>query len=218
MGDFQDSTIKHHDHVLLEQPLLRLPYELLRNNFRSAHFAVEKENAAIKGLLKDAATACLNGRSSPPDVARSLDDMLARARALKRSLATCAEDEARLLRQSAARIDYMDDLYSMGTYDDVKYEGWSRKRLDRLLIDYLLRRGYGESAEALAEEKGVRDLVDVDTFLAMNRIRDSLRQGSVQEALAWCAQNKKELRKMEVSPRISSQPYNTRRTFSFQIF
>lgn len=87
----------------------------------------------------------------------------------------------------------------MQSLDDVKYEEWSRTRLDRLLVDYLLRHGYKESAEALAREKGIGELVDVETFVQMSRIRESLRNGRVNEALAWCNENKKELRRMEVS-------------------
>jgi len=86
----------------------------------------------------------------------------------------------------------------MQSLDDVKYEEWSRTRLDRLLVDYLLRYGYKESATALAREKGIEELVDVETFVQMSRIRESLRNGRVTEALAWCNENKKELRRMEV--------------------
>jgi len=86
----------------------------------------------------------------------------------------------------------------MHSLDDVKYEEWSRTRLDRLLVDYLLRYGYKESATELAKEKNIQDLVDVETFVQMSRIRESLRNGRVTEALAWCNENKKELRKLEV--------------------
>ena len=87
----------------------------------------------------------------------------------------------------------------MHSLDDVKYEGWSRTRLDRLLVDYLLRYGYKESATALAKEKNIQDLVDVETFIQMSKIRENLRNGRVTEALVWCNENKKELRKLEVS-------------------
>jgi macrophage erythroblast attacher len=38
----------------------------------------------------------------------------------------------------------------------------------------------------------------VETFVQMSRIRESLQNGEVKEALAWCAENKKDLRRMEV--------------------
>jgi len=198
MADHEHMAIKHSDHILLDQPLLRLPYELLRNNFRSAHFAVEKESTGIKTSLKDATTGCFNGKSSQDDLVRNLDDMIAQAKALKRKLAACAEEENRLLNQERARITHVEDLYSINSFDDVKYESWSRTRLDRLMVDFMLRSGCGNSAAALAEERGIQELADVETLVSMNRIRESLKKGSVQEALVWCSQNKKELRKMDV--------------------
>jgi macrophage erythroblast attacher len=124
--------------------------------------------------------------------------MLARMRGLKRKLEGCAEEETRLQQQSQSRVRHLGELYTMQSLDDVKYEQWSRIRLDRLLVDYLLRYGYKESATALAREKNINDLVDVETFVQMSRIRESLRNGRVTEALSWCNENKKELRRMEV--------------------
>ena len=130
---------------------------------------------------------------------KNLDTMIARMRGIKRKLATCADEEARLYRQVDARAAHLGELARMHTLDDVAYEGWSRRRLDRLLVDYLLRHGYNESAKALANERDMNDLVDIETFVAMSKIRDSLKAGSVKEALDWCTDNKKELRKMDVS-------------------
>ncbi len=120
-------------------------------------------------------------------------------RGLKRKLTTCAEEEKRILEHSQSRIKHLGELYTMQSLDDVKYEEWSRTRLDRLLVDYLLRNGYKYSATALAKEKGIEKLVDVETFVQMSRIRESLRAGKVTEALAWCTENKKELRRTGVS-------------------
>lgn len=120
-------------------------------------------------------------------------------RGVKRKLGAYADEESRLHTQTAARIQHLDELYTMHSIEDVKYEAWSRKRLDRLLADYLLRHGYNNSAKELASEKNMENLVDVDTFVGMSRIREALLNASVTEALAWCTENKKELRKMEVS-------------------
>ncbi|PQE32069.1 negative regulation of gluconeogenesis protein [Rutstroemia sp. NJR-2017a WRK4] len=180
-----------------DQPLLRLPLELLRKNFKVAHYHVEKESTAVKTVLRETTDASLNAHASPDDVLKNVDSMLARMRGLKRKLNACAEEETRLQQQSHSRIKHISSLYQMKSLEDVKYEEWSRTRLDRLLVDYLLRNGYKESATALAREKNIGQLVDVDTFVQMSRIRDSLYKGRVVEALAWCSENKKELRKME---------------------
>ncbi|KAI1393908.1 protein FYV10 [Hypoxylon trugodes] len=206
MSDLVASKLDHENHLLLDQPLLRLPIELLRKNFRSAHFEVEKDGTYVKNTLRETATGCVNGggrggQQAPQqaDVLRSLDAMIARARGVKRKLATFAEEEARLQQQEQARVAHLAELYSVHGVDDVAYDAWSRIRLDRLLVDYLLRRGYNESARALAVAKKIVPLVDLDTFEQMSRIRKSILNRSVTEALAWCTagDTKKELRKMD---------------------
>ncbi len=124
--------------------------------------------------------------------------MISRMRGLKRKLSAHADEEARLYRQVDARVAHLRELSDMHSVEDVKYETWSRRRLDRLMTDYLLRHGYNASAAALASERQMEDLVDTDTFVAMSKIRTSLEGGSVTEALAWCTENKKELRRMNV--------------------
>ncbi|KJZ72824.1 Protein fyv-10 [Hirsutella minnesotensis 3608] len=197
MADHEHATLKHSDHLLLDQPLLRLPNELLRKNFRSAHFVIEKDTSALKTLLKETATLAVSGRASHQDVLKNLDAMITRMRGVKRKLTSFADEESRLHMQTAARISHLDELYSIHTVEDVKYEAWSRRRLDRLLADYLLRHSFIHTASDLAREMKIHDLVDVDTFVNMTRIREALLRGSVAEALAWCTDNKKELRKME---------------------
>ncbi|KAI0013632.1 protein FYV10 [Xylariaceae sp. FL0662B] len=199
MGDNSASKIDHENHLLLDQPLLRLPLELLRKNLRHAHFEVEKDGTFVKNVLRETATGAVNGRTSQADVLRNLDVMIARMRGVKRKLAAFADEETRLHRHEEARVRHLAELCDMYSVDDVKYEGWSRTRLDRLMVDYLLRHGYNESARALAQEKGIELLVDVETFEQMSRIRKSLLNHSVTEALAWCmaGDTKKELRKMD---------------------
>ncbi|KAI2639896.1 protein FYV10 [Hypomontagnella submonticulosa] len=196
MGD--TSKLDHENHLLLDQPLLRLPIELLRKNFRSAHFEVEKDGTYVKNTLKETATGCVNGKASQADVLKNLDTMIARMRGVKRKLTAFADEETRLHRHEHARVRHLADLYAMYSVDDVKYDAWSRTRLDRLLVDYLLRHGYNESARALAKDKGIELLVDLDTFEQMSRIRKCILNRSVAEALQWCTagDTKKELRKM----------------------
>ncbi|KAI0168641.1 CTLH/CRA C-terminal to lish motif domain-containing protein [Pestalotiopsis sp. NC0098] len=199
MADSVTLKLDHENHLLLDQPLLRLPFELLRKNFRSAHFEVERDGTFIRNTLKETAQAAVSSPPPTEDVLRSIDSMLARARGVKRKLTGFAEEERRLYRHEAARVKHLSEIYSMQSFDDVKYETWSRTRLQRMLVDYLLRQGYGESARMLARDGRIEELVDVETFEQMARISSSLRNGSVTEALAWCTagDTKKELRKMD---------------------
>lgn len=106
--------------------------------------------------------------------------MLNKMRGVKRKLTAHAEEESRLHSQTAARIAHLDQLYHMNTVEDVQYEAWSRRRLDRLLADYLLRHGFNDSASELAAEKGMQALVDVETFASMSRIRGRCSTGALR--------------------------------------
>lgn len=108
------------------------------------------------------------------------------------------EEEKVLHQHSKKRIQHLKDLYEIPSLTDVKYDDWSKIRLNRLLVDYLLRSGYGESARALAREKGIEELVDLDVFVQCHQIEESLRRRSTQECLAWCAEHRPMMRKLSV--------------------
>lgn len=117
---------------------------------------------------------------------------------LKRKMETLHEEEKKIATQSQKRIQHIQDLYTIPSLADVKYEHWSRTRLNRLVADHMLRSGYLESARQLAEAKGIPDLVDLNVFVQCQRIADSLRRGETKEALQWCGENKVALKKLQV--------------------
>lgn len=124
--------------------------------------------------------------------------MISRVQGLKRKMESLHEEEKKLHTQSRKRISHLEDMHNIATLDEDAYDRWSVTRLDRLLIDYLLRSGYGESARQLAEVRDVEDLVDIDVFRQCWRIEESLKNGSTAECLAWCVDNKVTLKKQNV--------------------
>jgi macrophage erythroblast attacher len=150
--------------------------------------------------MKASATASSDPSQSAAAATTSLDQAITHLQTLKRKLSSLNTSSQDLARQSAARIQHMEELYQIPSLADVKYEEWSRIRLDRLLVDYLLRMGYTGSARQLAEEKGLEALVDLDEFEAVAKVERSLRvEKRVDAALAWCARNSTGLKKMNVS-------------------
>ena len=51
--------------------------------------------------------------------------------------------------------------------DDVDKKIWNKTRLDRMLVEYLLRQGYYETALGLAENAGVEDLTNTEVSYMM---------------------------------------------------
>ena len=183
-------------HPLQDQSLLRLPHELVRKNFKASQRAVEHTRDAVLASLRATANVALSGDASAEQSVASLDGLIARMQGLKRKLEGLHDEERAIHAASRRRIQHLQDLYDIPSLVDVKYDEWSRVRLNRLLVEYLLRVGYEDSARALAREKGIEELVDTDVFAQCNRVRASLEARRTAECLAWCADNKQALRKM----------------------
>lgn len=138
--------------------------------------------------------------------------MIARMEGLKRKLEAQRVEEAQLHHQTRRRIEHLADLHAAPSLTDARYAAWARVRLDRLLVDYLLRQGYGGSAAALARAAGVEELVDVDAFVRCGAVEASLLRGSLAECLAWCGDNRQALRKINVCGSLSlSAPFGLAR-------
>lgn len=195
MAESTSTQINAESHLLLDHPLLRLPHELLRKNFKSSQRAVERDRDYVVTNLKQTANASITGQAVPETLV-ALDGMISRMQGLKRKLEGLHENEMVVQQHSKKRIEHLRDLYEIPSLSDVKYDQWSRTRVNRLLVDYLLRSGYVESAKALAKGKDIEELVDTDVFVNCNRIKQSLRQRKTTDCLAWCAENKQALKKL----------------------
>ena len=201
MAELDTMKLDPEAHVMLDEPLIRLPHELLKNNLKIAQQkcdlakkrTTESLDRAVNGFFVD---------ERAPAVLTNIDQALNTLNTLKQRLTALNESNKSLIRKSDARISHLEELYGFRSLADVKYEEWSRIRLDRMLADNMLRQGFIESAKELAAEKHISDLVDVEIFEGVNRIEKSLRvDKKVDLALAWCADNKSNLKKLQVKNR-----------------
>ncbi|MCJ1225387.1 GID complex subunit containing RING finger motif [Toensbergia leucococca] len=140
MAEFTTTKLNAESHLLLDQPLLRLPHELARKNFKTVQKHFERERDVVLSSLKSTANASLAGQDSSQTL-NSLDGMINRMQGLKRKMESLHDEEKVLHQHSRKRIQHLQDLYDIPSLADVKYDEWSRIRLNRLLVDYLLRSG-----------------------------------------------------------------------------
>ncbi|KAI9714742.1 MAG: GID complex subunit containing RING finger motif [Bogoriella megaspora] len=191
MNEFVTTKLNADSHLLLDQPLLKVPSKLAQRTFKNAQRLVDHEQKHIVEKLKATASASLSGTSPLED----LDAMIVRMNTLKRKLETLQEEESSINQQTRKRLQHLQDLYDIPSLADVKYDEWSRVRLNRLLIDYLLRNGFVSTARQLAREKNVEELVDVDAFVQCHKIEARLRKGDLTQCLNWCSDNKQSLKR-----------------------
>ncbi|KAE8148219.1 CTLH/CRA C-terminal to lish motif domain-containing protein [Aspergillus avenaceus] len=194
-AELTSTKLNAENHLLLDQPLLRLPHELARRNFKSIQRFLEREREYILPALKETTEASLSSNQTTDQTLSALDTMISRMQGLKRKMESLHQEEKKIHAQSKKRIQHLDNLHQIPSLTDVKYDQWSRIRLDRLVVDHMLRSGYTESARQLAQARGIEDLVDLSVFVQCQRIAGSLRQGEAKEALQWCNENKAALKK-----------------------
>jgi hypothetical protein len=72
--------------LILDAPLLKVPLELIRRNFKSAQRNIDKETKAITASLNEAAQKAQLGTASPEETIASLELMIKRMNALKRKV------------------------------------------------------------------------------------------------------------------------------------
>ncbi|OJJ48786.1 hypothetical protein ASPZODRAFT_60243 [Penicilliopsis zonata CBS 506.65] len=196
-SELTSTKLNAENHLLLDQPLLRLPHELARRNFKSVQRIVEREKEYVLPALKEVTNASFSEIQNPEQTLAALDTMISRMQGLKRKMENLQEEEKKIHLQSQKRIQHLESLYNIPSLADVKYDMWSRIRLDRLLADHMLRSGHTESARQLAQEKGIEDLVDLNVFVQCQGIAENLHRGETKDALQWCGENKAALKKSQ---------------------
>jgi len=77
---------------------------------------------------------------------------------------------------------------------------FKKQRLDRMLVDFMLRQGYYQAASQLINlHPQLPQLVDLDIFLAAKKVVDGLNRRDCTEALKFCIENRTKLRKIKSS-------------------
>ncbi|GMP22829.1 hypothetical protein CsSME_00000667 [Camellia sinensis var. sinensis] len=170
----------------LEHQFLRVPFEHYKKTIRGNHRIVEKEISAVISGVSEAADG---GELSTDDAVQHLNSLVYRLQGLKRKLEEGSHTEHLQAQRCRARVDHLESA------DADNLSEWNNTRLKRILVDYMLRMSYYDTAIKLAESCNIQDLVDIDVFNEAKKVIDALQNKEVAPALAWCADNKSRLKK-----------------------
>ncbi|KAG9138858.1 hypothetical protein Leryth_007475 [Lithospermum erythrorhizon] len=172
--------------IKLEHQFLRVPFEHYKKTIRSNLRFVEKEVSAVVSGINEAAEFT---DLSKDDAVSRLSSLVLRLQGLKRKSEEGNRMENLQAQKCRARLDHLESA-DAGNLSD-----WSNTRLKRILVDYMLRMSYYDTAVKLAENSKIQDLVDIDVFEEARKVIDALQNKEVVPALAWCAVNKSRLKK-----------------------
>ncbi|KAJ3079287.1 GID complex subunit containing RING finger motif [Quaeritorhiza haematococci] len=194
-------TIVNHDGIItLEQPLMQVSLEQFKKAVRTSQKVIDKEMASINNYLND-----LSGPKQqliyqdPGTAQKSLDTILTRLSNLKRKLEDSKTEESLYSQRTRQRLDHLATLTTITSPAEASetFARWNKTRLDRILVDYMLRNGFTETATKVAKDESIEALVDIELFTQARRVEQALLSRSCTECLQWCNENKAPLKKMK---------------------
>ncbi|KAK0549451.1 GID complex subunit containing RING finger motif [Tilletia horrida] len=193
--------------LLLEQPLAHLPYDQLKNLLHTQQRLIQRELDLAQTNLLTLAQQQSAQPLDPATVAAQIDGSVKRLKALKRRLAQLNAHTKTTLSTASSRYAHLNDLHAITSTADPAFQHWSRTRLQRILVDYMLRHGATKAAAHLTSSAAIPTLVDTSLFAEIDKIEASLYpnfapaaaattsnnpppDGHCGRALAWCAENR----------------------------
>ena len=172
---------------VIDASLAKVPFEALKRAAKERKALIDEVGEALSqlGPLPSCSTS---------EQLVGLDQIVEKLQGVKRKLADVSRQEKDEAQRCKARLEHISTLGSPGKEGAIL---WSKQRLDRILVDYLLRSGYHGTAELLAREAGCIQLVDLHIFQGAKHVIQSLRNHDCSGALSWCQENRARLKKIK---------------------
>ncbi|EDV94380.1 E3 ubiquitin-protein transferase MAEA [Drosophila grimshawi] len=183
----------------LEHATLKVPYEILNKRFRSAQKIIDREVDQVMNVSRQVEKA-LDAQQPPilSDMTKLVANVEQKLQVLKRKADESINDELNVTQICKRKLEHLKGIIPRSNGDVClgSVDQWKRIRLDRLVIEHLLRMGYYETAEELAARSDVRHLTNLDIFQTSREVEDDLANHSTTKCVLWCIDNKSKLRKI----------------------
>ncbi|XP_077283608.1 E3 ubiquitin-protein transferase Katazuke [Arctopsyche grandis] len=186
----------------LEHPTLKVPYEIFNKKYRQAQKTLDSEVRQVQNVVNEIESG-LNKENVPAEeITRLLGGMVERLQTMKRKASEAVHEELRAGCVCKRRLEHLKEHAEAAADANTlpaSLNQWRKIRLDRMLIEYLLRHGYYKCANELADKTSLRDLTNVDIFMVAREVEQDLFNRDTGRCLQWCADNKSKLRKLKSS-------------------
>ncbi|XP_054149206.1 E3 ubiquitin-protein transferase MAEA isoform X3 [Melozone crissalis] len=176
-----------------EYPTLKVPYETLNKRFRAAQKNIDRETSHVSMVVAELEKT-LSSCPAVDSVVSLLDGVVEKLSVLKRKAVESIQAEDESAKLCKRRIEHLKEHSSD---QPAAANMWKKKRMDRMMVEHLLRCGYYNTAVKLARQSGIEDLVNIEMFLTAKEVEESLERQETMTCLAWCHDNKSRLRKMK---------------------
>uniref|UniRef100_A0A914DQ16 E3 ubiquitin-protein transferase MAEA n=1 Tax=Acrobeloides nanus TaxID=290746 RepID=A0A914DQ16_9BILA len=104
------------------------------------------------------------------------------------------QEEIECVKSLQERTDYLKQGLNQQPNE---VEFFRKQRLNRFVIDHLLRAGYFETAQKLTEYSGLEAFNNAQVFHVAKQVEQSLSQGDLSIVLAWITENRSKLHRLD---------------------
>lgn len=177
-----------------------MPLEQLKREVRQSQKLVERETAQVKTAIDQLLQQQQepNNQFDQKEVSQTINSLVERLRTLKRKLEDSKQEEAGLIQKSKHRALDLSELNKFTSTSQPEFQRWCRNRLDRVLVDYMLRNGNLETAQHVMDSHNLGHFADTSLFTLVMSLEQELREEhSCQSTLQWCVDNRSSLRKIQ---------------------
>ncbi|KAI2657194.1 E3 ubiquitin-protein transferase MAEA [Labeo rohita] len=168
----------------------QVPYETLNKRFRAAQKNIDRETSHVTMVVAELEKT-LSSFPVVDTVVSLLDGVVEKLSALKRKAAESIQAEDESAKLCKRRIEHLKEHSSD---QPASVNVWKKKRMDRMMVEHLLRCGYYNTAVKLARQSGIEVRL---RFFCAAEVEESLERQETATCLAWCHDNKSRLRKMK---------------------
>nr|XP_031294923.1 E3 ubiquitin-protein transferase MAEA isoform X2 [Camelus dromedarius] len=134
-----------------EYPTLKVPYETLNKRFRAAQKNIDRETSHVTMVVAELEKT-LSGCPAVDSVVSLLDGVVEKLSVLKRKAVESIQAEDESAKLCKRRIEHLKEHSSD---QPAAASVWKRKRMDRMMVEHLLRCGYYNTAVKLARQSGI---------------------------------------------------------------
>uniref|UniRef100_A0A3B3RV98 E3 ubiquitin-protein transferase MAEA n=1 Tax=Paramormyrops kingsleyae TaxID=1676925 RepID=A0A3B3RV98_9TELE len=163
-----------------EYPTLKVPYETLNKRFRAAQKNIDRETSHVTMVVAELEKT-LSSFPVVDSVVSLLDGVVEKLSALKRKAAESIQAEDESAKLCKRRIEHLKEHSSD---QPAGVSVWKRKRMDRMMVEHLLRCGYYNTAVKLARQSGIESCLEfslrIQEFIEL--IRLNKRMDAVRHA------------------------------------
>lgn len=191
------NKLNHQPYIQLEQPFLKVPAEQLKKSYQACQRLLDKQVRKLQDGATQLDQHQRNENNTATFIAEKYDNLIAYLRGFQERLRKANEGERLYLNRLGARLSHLEEFEAIPTQNSPQFERWNRCRLDRVLLDFLLRHGHHKTARQLALESDLMEMADFELFEHDAKIEAELREGKCTKALLWCAENRTALKKLK---------------------